>query len=103
MKFLAFIMSIFILALSIIPCADVDASSLKEKSNMDIHLSHNSHHENTKDVCSPFCCCSCCVGFTNHLSFQINPLVTVVLDMTYPYIEKRIGTDPFPLFQPPRV
>ena len=77
MKFLAFIISIFILALSIVPCADVDASSLKEKFKIETPASDTTQPNNMSDACGPFCSCNCCVGFTKPEIFQINPLITV--------------------------
>jgi hypothetical protein len=102
MKFLTFIMSIFILALSIVPCADVDASSLKEKSKIETPVSENTQHNNMSDGCGPFCSCNCCVGFTKPEIFQINPLITIILDITYPYIEKKKSSNTYPPFQPPK-
>ncbi len=58
-KILAFILSIYILALNFTPCED--SKSLDAIDN--IELSQNSdidHEHNGFDLCSPFCNCQCC-------------------------------------------
>ena len=59
MKFIAFILSIYILALNFAPCEDnaINDNDVKVEisKNGDIGESHN-----VLDLCSPFCQCHCC-------------------------------------------
>ena len=54
MKWIPFILCIYILALSIIPCTDGTTDACKEK------IEHHDHSEDEDDGCTPFCVCSCC-------------------------------------------
>jgi hypothetical protein len=68
MKFLNVILAIYILVLSVIPCADSIENLLPTNSTTYIHSddTHSGHnHENEScDLCSPFCVCACCGGFS---------------------------------------
>lgn len=60
MKYFAFILSVYVLGLTVIPCVDVPKDDNLHK----IELSNTSsdHHETNHDLCSPFCICVCCVA-----------------------------------------
>ncbi len=65
MKFLAFIFSIYILALNFAPCEDNSAF----ESNVNIEISQITdadHGHNALDLCSPFCQCHCCHIHATH-------------------------------------
>ena len=59
MKFINLIFSIYIVALSCLPCADAESDF--ENKTVSIHnekkAPSDKHHD---DACSPFCICSCC-------------------------------------------
>ena len=54
-------MAVIVLALSCMPCSDVGATC--EKSKMEIKKSQGNERQQS-DVCSPFCICSSCAGFS---------------------------------------
>jgi len=60
MRIFAFILSFYIIALSIVPCTD----GIPQSSNhSDIEVSaaeHDHNHSDHKDSCTPFCVCACC-------------------------------------------
>jgi uncharacterized protein DUF6660 len=59
MKFLTFILSIYILALNFAPCED--SSTIGNDVKTEISQSTNiDHSNNVLDLCSPFCQCHCC-------------------------------------------
>jgi len=60
MKNLAFILSVYVLALTAIPCVDVPKDDVLHKTELSNTASE--HHEHTTDLCSPFCTCDCCVS-----------------------------------------
>jgi hypothetical protein len=61
-KFVNIILSIIILALSCLPCADMEAGSVSH-SSIEFASNNESHsHDNQIDLCSPFCTCNCCSG-----------------------------------------
>lgn len=60
MKIVALILSIYITALSIVPCADgMLQSSLKTDTSVSAS-DHDSKHSEHEDDCTPFCTCVCC-------------------------------------------
>ena len=60
MKFLSYILSIYLVILSCLPCADVEATSFTHTSSK-IDTNHENHsHDKENDACSPFCVCNCC-------------------------------------------
>ena len=64
MKWLYFILSFYIISLSVLPCADELSYIYKSVSSV---TNNSSSHENgcKDDVCSPFCTCACC-GISIH-------------------------------------
>ena len=68
MKYLSFLLSIYLLVISILPCSD--AHSMDTAAPMRIEQScadnHEAHHT---DACSPFCVCNCC---STNVSLTIN-------------------------------
>ena len=60
MKIFAFILSLYILVLTAIPCIDETQDNTLHK----IELSQNTtgNHQNDTDHCSPFCVCYCCIS-----------------------------------------
>lgn len=96
MKYLAFILSLYILVLIAVPCIDVPQDESAHKIEHAGDSSH--HHENETDHCSPFCTCYCCavnaevpfvsvavdcLAFTQfnyseyQLSFSLSPYATI--------------------------
>ncbi|MFN3752545.1 DUF6660 family protein [Flavobacterium sp.] len=60
MKLVNYILSIYLVALSCLPCADIEVSSAAHKA-AEIASNHDEHsHDKENDLCSPFCSCNCC-------------------------------------------
>lgn len=73
MKSAAFILSIYILLLTTIPCADSGEKCQDVSGNCAISQTHNfshGHSEEKNDSCSPFCVCNCC-----HVSVLITSII----------------------------
>lgn len=64
MKLRVFILSVFIMALSLVPCSDsMPLSNFfnPQKALVQSSINHNGHdHSNKADFCSPLCSCNCC-------------------------------------------
>ena len=54
------ILSIYLTALSFLPCADLEVNSLVHISKELSSYKENHSHNKEKDLCSPFCICNCC-------------------------------------------
>ena len=61
MKFLTLIFSIYLLALSIVPCSDAFNAGQNDKENVTFSAAHDHSTENA-DFCSSFCICNCCTS-----------------------------------------
>lgn len=74
MKVFTIIFSIYILALSIMPCSDAFNDCNRITTVRESTLAHN-HQSDHNDFCSPFCTCSCCsisvYPNANFVSFSI--------------------------------
>ena len=68
MKFFTLIFSIYILALSVMPCSDVHNVCNTKKSKTELTQTHN-HQQDQDDNCSPFCTCACCSTSVVSLDF----------------------------------
>ncbi len=104
-KFLAVILSIYILGLSLLTCND---SLVHDASNPDIVnvISLDDHSDSSMaDLCSPFCSCQCCqvsfttINFTTHNYLIAQDQFATV----YSYEDTALQDFVFSLFQPPQV
>jgi len=102
-KILAFILSIYILALNFTPCED--ASTINEPVKMELsQLDSADHNHNASDFCSPFCHCQCCqVHATDFEIIEFATLTTEIYSEVFFHIDN-LGKDiPNSILQPPRV
>ena len=105
MKLSAFILSILVLVLSFIPCAD-DANAGKnlkvEQQNVK-HTEQQNHNENADD-CSPFCHCACCAGFSiNHFVAAVTHTPKYECDPTSSFLSSVAIGIASPIWQPPQL
>ncbi len=108
MKFLTYLFSLYILALSIMPCSDLqnECSELNTKSSHNQKHDHQTDHE---DSCSPFCTCSCCgmvIAFNfENTSFRIKALRLFPQNRKEVIIKNSIFYSNFygSIWQPPKV
>src|SRR6476659_4138475 len=100
MKFFAFIMAVIVLALSYIPCSDV--ISICEKSKMEIRAQHNETQQD--DICSPFCTCTCCAGFSINYNVPAIESLPKLLNVNYsPSYFSALIKIALPVWQPPQL
>ncbi|MEN2412404.1 DUF6660 family protein [Flavobacterium mesophilum] len=59
MKWIAVFLSIYLMALSNLPCADMEVNSALHKTAQ-FSSEANHSHDKDNDLCSPFCACNCC-------------------------------------------
>ena len=102
MKFLTIILSLYLFALNLAPCADYDALGNDIKTEVS-QLVDNDHQHQDSDLCSPFCICQCC-----HIStipfdipdLKLNPsLITTKIIFYKNGIEKDFTSS---ILQPPK-
>ncbi|MDE1192707.1 MAG: hypothetical protein PW786_11295 [Arachidicoccus sp.] len=106
MRIFAYIFSIYLLALSAVPCRDI--YKICPNNTIIKELSQSQNHEaNRDDACSPFCTCSCCNLSANpkftFLKIEITKLI-VVSKITFPiqdfsFVSNYYGN----IWQPPKM
>jgi hypothetical protein len=102
MKIFAFIMSIVVLTLSMVPCADAGAAS-QNHLKAEINSAHQ-HKNDWQDQCSPFCHCNCCSSASSHQF--------TAFTLTKPSFAKKLQSEflsssiieiALPIWQPPQL
>jgi hypothetical protein len=107
MKIANFILSIYLILLSCLPCADTDVKSLAHTS---IELSQNAEnhsHDTANDLCPPFCVCNCCgVQFLSYqpaILFDF-PVATTLIKIVLPTYKSIFSSNFFgSIWQPPQI
>lgn len=102
-KFIAFLLSIYILALNFAPCED----SVVDDNEIKIEISQNSDVDNSHtglDLCSPFCQCHCCqIQATYYGLANLTLSTTQISAEVFIYFEN-LGKDfSNTILQPPRI
>ncbi|WP_439557446.1 DUF6660 family protein [Dyadobacter sp.] len=64
MKLLYYILSLYTILLSCIPCQDEAPEPVSEVYVASIRADHPDDTHAALDLCSPFCICTCCAGIT---------------------------------------
>ena len=101
MRSIAVILSMFILGLSMVPCAD----SVGNDDSILVSASQANHdHEADFDLCSPFCLCQCCQShFTTYFSFYANLVVFPQTILETGYSDQMTDGFQMSVLQPPKV
>lgn len=102
MKLITFILSIYIFALNLAPCADYVESNNDIKTEISQSLDDDHNHQNL-DLCTPFCICQCCHINTTYFQFvDFNPDISYISTQDFFYLsgtEKDFNTS---ILQPPK-
>ncbi|MEY8021416.1 DUF6660 family protein [Muriicola sp. E247] len=102
MKLLATILSIYFLALNVLPCSD--AGNVNDDSQVVITVDFDGDHDQDCELCSPFCQCHCCHAHTINFGLALfEPLQPLISQANFVHFD-RAGKDiSLSLFQPPQV
>lgn len=111
MKFLNIILSIYLVALSCLPCADMEAKSVGKNDTNAIAKTtddHNEHsHDKDKDLCSPFCSCNCCgsqiVSYFNVMTCNFAVVSKEIKTQLPSYTSKFTSNFYGSIWQPPQI
>jgi len=102
MKTLAYILSLYILLLTLLPCIDVPIS----QDNHTAAMSQNGHetHQGEKDNCSPFCTCSCCATSAIFQEYLAEFNSFLFIGQNYFPVSSKFISDPLAsIWQPPKI
>ncbi|WP_338150215.1 DUF6660 family protein [Eudoraea chungangensis] len=102
MKFVAIILSIYFLALNVVPCSD--AGNVKDDTQITSVSDFDGDHDQDCELCSPFCNCHCChvhtISFGLTTFEPLQPLIPQDNFNHFDSIGKDISLSPL---QPPQV
>ncbi len=103
MKFIAFLLSIYILGLSFVTCND-DAEDMSSDTIV-ASISKGDHQNSGElDLCSPFCYCQCCqVSIDTMTYFSYKLLTQDFFAKVYAYQDGTLQNVTASLLQPPQV
>ena len=72
MKVFSSILALFMMALFVMPCADMYEKNVFNIQEHSTEITHQDNHEHTdSDLCTPFCLCGCC-GIVSGIVLQWN-------------------------------
>jgi len=104
-RWIALILSIYIIALSGIPCADGQA--VVGKSQVSVKAESNSHNDHDDDSCSPFCVCNCCQspGFLKMAEYASSKdMIPAIIEIQLPqYTSTLFSNFQNTIWQPPKI
>lgn len=102
MKFLAIILSIYVLVLTILPCVDVPIDNLLHKT--ELAKASSDKHTDEADHCSPFCTCQCCASpmVFHGLSFELK-FHAELQQRIYSYTDAYVSSHFRAIWQPPKI
>jgi hypothetical protein len=88
MKFLILLFNFYILALSILPCNDVDVCNENSDTKISMLTTNNKDDHKQTENCTPFCICSCCAVPIIHQATNTNEIVKqTYLSVQYPSLK----------------
>lgn len=99
MKIFSVIMSIYLLGLMFVPCADIHAEN--DLSNTVIETLDT--HENHVDTCSPFCFCECCQTVSQPAIYNYFTYFSTLIETSTPFIQASEYSVPITLWRPPKI
>ncbi|REC49022.1 DUF6660 family protein [Chryseobacterium pennipullorum] len=106
MNLLRWILAIYFMALSLMPCEDM-SHPLDSEQKVSLNVGEN-HSTEKGDICSPLCACSCCQMTVS--VFKMDPLLEIP-EQVQAYFSKKIlfHKNDFayqvydPIWQPPKI
>ena len=102
MKIFTLILSMYVMLLTGVSCDDaLYEPSASQSTTFTAH--ENDATDCIIDLCSPFCSCTCCVGFNKPKVVLTTTILPEVALAKIIYTEKAYSSERHPLFQPPRV
>ncbi len=108
MRVTAFILAILVLIISCMPCSDMHDIAMAKRAYHSVVSKNGSHQQdngrNDLDLCSPFCHCSCCGGFSVMQAVTIPQRLIVKIQPIYTeYVSADVINISLPVWQPPQL
>lgn len=101
MKYIAVILSVYVLVLTAMPCVDIHAANMNSVSLELVKQSPN--QTNDVDLCSPFCFCHCCQTLSFPSFFHISFINLVEIPLNIELKELSFSSPAVSIWQPPKI
>jgi len=103
MKFLAIILSFYLLLLTAIPCIDAKADNKMQNTELSQEKQDNHHHSDS-DNCTPFCSCNCCATSVVFQAYEVQLNCFPFCEKQYfPVTSAFISDTLASIWQPPKI
>ncbi|MGQ7947352.1 DUF6660 family protein [Flavobacterium sp. WC2509] len=106
MKWIAIILSIYLITLSSMPCADLEVNSSVHKTAQ-FSSEENHSHDKQNDLCSPFCTCNCCgaqvLSYQANIVFGLSTIPAVIIKALPTYKSILYSNFFGSIWQPPQI
>ena len=107
MRYFIYILAIYLVSLSSLPCADLEIGSSAHSVTQHQAEKKSHSHDKENDLCSPFCSCGCCGAHV--LTYE--KLVVITFQKWQPVIKKQLPSYTsnfnsefyFQIWQPPQL
>ena len=97
-------MAFLVLALSVMPCADIGVAANDGIGKTELSKTSNPKDQQQPDDCSPFCHCTCCAGFSiNHFIADLTQTPEYECDPTSGFLPAAITGIASSIWQPPQL
>lgn len=103
MRFTAFLFSIYIFALALMPCSDSADHSHDDENQIAITQTHVDAAEHHTDMCSPFCLCQCCQTSFVELNLPFIPASSAIFESAESNYNRNFQTGFLNIFLPPPI
>lgn len=107
MKLVHYILALYTVLLSCIPCQDVVIAASDNANTVNIISgAEDTNNHSSVDLCSPFCICACCSAITlQHTIATLleTPFFSFPDEKTFDYSHRTGSGDLTSIWQPPRI
>ncbi|PXY39464.1 hypothetical protein DMB65_17595 [Flavobacterium cheongpyeongense] len=107
MKLTWFLLAVYLISLSLLPCNDIDDCTDFAKTELHKNHSRNKKTETQNDLCAPFCSCACCGVHGFQFQYQIykeeKNLSFATKEQTVFYVYNNYKTIYLGIWQPPKL
>jgi hypothetical protein len=106
-KWITTIISIYLIALSCLPCADMEVNSPAHALTALSSSNEKHSHDKENDLCPPFCVCNCCgaqlLSYIPVISFGFN-IVSTIITISLPTYKSILSSNFYgSIWQPPQI
>ena len=105
MKVVRFVLAIYILLMAVYPCSDSKTCLDEQRLGTVITTADHDHEPQEKDLCTPFCICTCCAAHVQLTASGYSNLLGQLHNTEFAtaYLDKPILSSAHSIWQPPRI